>query len=86
MSRLTSEEDLKEIARFEAYSDPSPPDSSLMQKETAHLLKTRHKFKDTTGSLDPTIPEFKKQYAFEGLPRILLRWMVTNFYKRKTSF
>ena len=66
MSRLTSEEDLKEIARFEAFSDPSPPDSSLMQKETAHLLKTRHKFKDTTGSLDPTIPEFKNGMPFGG--------------------
>ena len=83
MSRLTSEEDLKEIARFEAFSDPSPPDSSLMQKETAHLLKTRHKFKDTTGSLDPTIPEFKNGMRLRDYQESSFRWMVTNFYKRK---
>ena len=82
-SSLTSEEDLKEVARFMAYSDPSPPDTSALQKECEHLLKTRDKFKDTTGSLDPTIPEFKNGMRLREYQEASFRWMVTNFYKKK---
>ena len=82
-SSLTSEEDLKEVARFMAYSDPSPPDTSSLQKECEHLLKTRDKFKDTTGSLDPTIPEFKNGMRLREYQEASFRWMVTNFYKKK---
>ena len=82
-SNLTSEDDLKEIARFKAYSNPSPPDNSLMQKECEHLLNTRDKFKDTTGSLDPTIPEFKNGMRLREYQESSFRWMVTNFYKKK---